>query len=115
MSIYTIYEIYDSARSHLVQRTAGYEVFDWFDRLREEKAVSIYQVNMSKQSALSGYSNWRFPVYRQVEFDRDLLLGPKNAQVLKQPGKGWVTHDEAHVESVAARLTYAAEILRGNA
>ncbi|WIB77776.1 N-formylglutamate amidohydrolase [Curtobacterium sp. MCPF17_002] len=48
----------------------------------------------------------------QAEFLREFLLGPANTAVLRQPGTGWVTPDEAHIDGIARACAAAWEAHR---
>lgn len=48
----------------------------------------------------------------QVEFERDILLGPLASNALRQPGTSWPAVDHEHVHSVALKLRAAGDGLR---
>lgn len=48
----------------------------------------------------------------QAEFNRELLLGPRNAATVRTPGVHWPDEDHEHVERLAATLENAYDLLR---
>lgn len=69
--------------------------------------------NESKQTYAACSEGLDLYVY-QVEFNREVIVGPEATGVLKAPGTNWPVVDAAHVESVAKKLASAGALLRTN-
>ncbi len=84
----------------------AYEVQDMGRRLR-----SLAERATVRHRSGEGVFRIRTGAY-QSEFQRELLLGPVNQDVVRSPGAGWPDPDIAHVEELASTLIRAYDILR---